>query len=157
MGAVLDSLAGLSRGQRLLAMAIGTVIERVQQLPKEERNALFELLLDLRDAECEEDLAAAEEAVLEILKEEEVQVHELDLSGGNPSEDFDKWKRFVSGEIRRFRTEAKLTQEQLAEKTGLPQSHISRIENGKHSPSHVTLEKIASALKIDVTKLDPNL
>ncbi|OHB75234.1 MAG: hypothetical protein A2W31_11590 [Planctomycetes bacterium RBG_16_64_10] len=62
---------------------------------------------------------------------------------------------FVSAKIRDCRKAAGLTQQQLEEKTGLPQSHISRLENGEHSPSHATLEKIAKALNMPVTMFDP--
>jgi len=48
-----------------------------------------------------------------------------------------------------------MTQQQLAEKAGLPQSHISRLEAGMHSPSHKTLEKIAAAMEIAMGDLDP--
>ncbi|MDM8008608.1 MAG: helix-turn-helix transcriptional regulator [Phycisphaerae bacterium] len=44
----------------------------------------------------------------------------------------------------------------LASKSGLPQSHISRLEAGRHSPSHKTLEKLASALAVPVNRLDPS-
>jgi transcriptional regulator with XRE-family HTH domain len=43
---------------------------------------------------------------------------------------------------------------QLARRSGLRQSHISRLERGRHSPSCVTLEKIAQALGIPVSQLD---
>jgi transcriptional regulator with XRE-family HTH domain len=52
---------------------------------------------------------------------------------------------FVSRRISEERTKAGLTQEELARRAGLPQSHISRLETGKRSPSHVTIEKIAAA------------
>ena len=50
----------------------------------------------------------------------------------------------------------RVTQEQLAAKAGLPQSHISRLEGAKHSPSRATLEKIAAALEVPLSCLDPS-
>ena len=44
------------------------------------------------------------------------------------------------------RHEAGLTQKELAEKTGLQQSNISRIENGNGNPSIATLNKIAQGM-----------
>ena len=44
------------------------------------------------------------------------------------------------------RREAGLTQKELAERTGLQQSNISRIENGNGNPSLETLNKIAQGL-----------
>ena len=39
-----------------------------------------------------------------------------------------------------------LTQKELAEKTGIKQSNISRIENGNYSPSVATLQRIAAGI-----------
>jgi predicted transcriptional regulator len=44
------------------------------------------------------------------------------------------------------RTQQKITQKELAQKTGLKQSHISRLENGNHNPSLNFLKKIAKGL-----------
>ena len=44
------------------------------------------------------------------------------------------------------RLEQNLTQKDLAEKTGIRQSNISRIENGNCSPTVATLQQIASGV-----------
>lgn len=44
------------------------------------------------------------------------------------------------------RMESHMTQKQLAEKTGIRQSNISRIENGTSSPTVETLARIAAGL-----------
>jgi DNA-binding XRE family transcriptional regulator len=49
----------------------------------------------------------------------------------------------LAHEIKALRKEKKLTQEQVAEKTQMPQSVIARIESGTHSFSVATLHKIA--------------
>ena len=49
-------------------------------------------------------------------------------------------------EFQQARREAGLTQKELAERTGLQQSNISRIENGNGNPSLETLNKIAQGL-----------
>lgn len=49
-------------------------------------------------------------------------------------------------EMIKARREAGLTQKELAERTGLQQSNISRIENGNGNPSLETLNKIAQSL-----------
>lgn len=48
--------------------------------------------------------------------------------------------------VLRARNEEQLTQSELAERTGLRQSNISRIENGQSMPSIATLAKIAQGL-----------
>ena len=44
------------------------------------------------------------------------------------------------------RLEQNLTQKELAEKTGIKQSNISRIENGNSSPTVATLQQIAKGI-----------
>ena len=44
------------------------------------------------------------------------------------------------------RYEQNLTQKELAEKTGIRQSNISRIENGNCSPTIATLQQIAAGM-----------
>ncbi len=50
--------------------------------------------------------------------------------------------------IREYRLAAKLTQEQLAEKTGVSVNHISRLERGVNSPHFEVIIKIAKALDV---------
>jgi len=44
------------------------------------------------------------------------------------------------------RIESNLTQGELAQKTGIRQSNISRIENGNSSPTIATLQQLASGM-----------
>lgn len=44
------------------------------------------------------------------------------------------------------RLESRMTQKELAEKTGIRQSNISRIENGSASPTIDTLSRIAAGM-----------
>ena len=54
---------------------------------------------------------------------------------------------FYTGQIiEQARKEAKMTQEQLAEKVGSNKSYISRIETGKTEPKVSTFYRIAFAL-----------
>jgi DNA-binding XRE family transcriptional regulator len=52
----------------------------------------------------------------------------------------------VGKEIHRVRKEKDLSQEQLAQKAGVSQQLISRIEKGKENISLITLKKISKAL-----------
>ena len=55
----------------------------------------------------------------------------------------EKTQMFISSKIlKNARKEAKITQEQLAEKTGTEKSYISRIENGKGNIQLSTLIRI---------------
>ena len=52
-----------------------------------------------------------------------------------------------------YRRKRKLTQEQLAEKSGTCSCYISRIENNHDTPSLPKLKKIATALKVQTWML----
>lgn len=51
--------------------------------------------------------------------------------------------------IKQIRKAARLTQERLAEKTGLSVEYISRLERGMSQPSFKTLEALAKSLNVN--------
>ncbi|HUC00498.1 MAG TPA: helix-turn-helix transcriptional regulator [Solirubrobacterales bacterium] len=55
--------------------------------------------------------------------------------------------------LRAAREEREMTQEQVAERSGVQAGEISRIETGKRDPQVSTLLKIAKALKVPPGKL----
>lgn len=59
----------------------------------------------------------------------------------------------VGDSIRKARKDAKLTQDELAKKTNLSRSHIGAIETNRYNPSLSTLNSIAKAVNVDVSKL----
>jgi transcriptional regulator with XRE-family HTH domain len=65
------------------------------------------------------------------------------------------YRQMVGARIRSKRESLGWTQEQLADVTGLAQSHISRLEVGKHAPTFQTIERIAGALQVAAGDLDP--
>ena len=135
-------------------LALAVLVDRIGSLPKEDRDDLYELTTVLFRAEDDEARNAASGAMLEILEQTPSGVDHLNPI--TPNDELEKWMVFVGGRIKQCRGEAKLTQKELAEKAGLPQSHISRLENCKHSPSAMTLKKIADALGIPTSNLDPS-
>jgi DNA-binding XRE family transcriptional regulator len=52
----------------------------------------------------------------------------------------------LANQFKELRKKKNLTQEQLAEKTGIEKGQISRIENGKYNLTLATINKIATAL-----------
>lgn len=67
---------------------------------------------------------------------------------GNPMV-FDD-KLYIARKIKLARHQAKLTQEELAEKIGITSKQLSRIEVATYSPSLPTFLKIVSILDIDL-------
>ena len=57
------------------------------------------------------------------------------------------------------RNAANLTQKQLAQRSGVSQANISKIENGNYHPSLSTLKRIADALgkRLEVSFEDPEV
>ena len=56
----------------------------------------------------------------------------------------------VGKRIQQCRRDAGLTQEQLSEKTGISQKHISRIEQGYHDTHFTMIYKIAKVLNVPI-------
>lgn len=141
-------------GDNAFALAVSVLHDRVRQLPGDDRNDLYELIPDLLSDDVEEQRSAMK-AATEILAQNPIRVLELDLLEGSNSE-LVKWTKFISKRIRKARKAAGLTQVELADRSGIPQSHISRLENGEHSPSAQTLQRLAKALNVPCEHLDPS-
>lgn len=138
-----------------LTLALGIIMERVKSLPQEDRQDLYELAKGFPQAQTGEEIESIFAAIMEILDQKPGRVLAMD-DAREPTEGLQRWMSCVSERIRETRENAGMTQCELADKSGLPQSHISRIETGKHSPSHSTLEKLAKALNVPLTTFDPS-
>lgn len=62
-------------------------------------------------------------------------------------------RKLVGRNAARLRREAGLTQEQLAERCGLSQQYLSKLEQGKRNPTVVTLYEIAQGLGVSHMEL----
>jgi putative transcriptional regulator len=60
---------------------------------------------------------------------------------------------YVSNHVNRFRSELGMTQEELAEKTGVSRQTIIAIEKGNYSPSVLLALKIAKSFKVSVEEV----
>ncbi len=138
-------------------LAVNVVADRMRRLPAPDADLIYKMMQDYATAKAEEDRSATIGAILEVLDQRPLDVRPFDLEqSGNRPEGLQKWVVWVSKQIKEAREEKNLSQQELADKSGLPQSHISRIENAKHSPSRTTLEKIAKALKVPISRFDPS-
>ncbi|HET7121120.1 MAG TPA: helix-turn-helix transcriptional regulator [Solirubrobacterales bacterium] len=55
--------------------------------------------------------------------------------------------------VRRLRTEAGLSQEQLAERAATDLTQVGGVERGVRNPSYTTLVRLAAALEVSVGQL----
>lgn len=134
-------------------------LERILSLNDKKRARLIELvgLYDASD-DCDEK-KGIENAVAEILfrRAGDLIAEPLDDAGGSDGKQrLAKHREYVANQIIKHRVQAGWSQEELAERAGLPQSHISRLERRVHAPTHLTLQKLASAFGIAVSLLDPS-
>jgi DNA-binding XRE family transcriptional regulator len=152
-----QSYSSLPASVKPAILALSILIDRLGTLSKEDRDDLFELLSEWAKVDDPEERARILEAMEEILAgPPSVEAKAMPLTEVKPMPPrLKNWTEFISKGIRNAREAAGLTQQQLAEKAGLRQSHISRLENGEHSPNHITLEKIAHALGKSIGDLDP--
>ncbi len=62
-------------------------------------------------------------------------------------------RRRVGLNVKRFRAERGLSQEELAFECGLHRTYVSGVERGVRNPTVVVLEKLAKALKVATSLL----
>lgn len=140
---------------KLEAALVAVLIEKIASLPAEERDDLMAVVMDLKECKTPDDYRDVEQTINEILYPAQVGGLQ-DAPSATASETLVKRKEYIAGIIKKLRGEAGWTQDQLAERSGLPQSHISRLEKAQHSPSFKTLEKLAAAFEIEVGQIDPS-
>lgn len=149
----------LPLGNDSAMLAVNVLKGFIDSLPLKsvDKKDLWGFVGDWFGAEDDEERDYIEKAIREVLQGPQGKVLPLDLEAKEGAPDgYRKWVNWVSEQIKKQRTTAGLTQLQLAEKSGLPQSHISRIENAVHSPSQATLGKIAAALGLSLSDFDPS-
>lgn len=59
--------------------------------------------------------------------------------------------------LRELRKAKGYTQQALAEKAGIDEKHLSRVENGKYFPTYTTLNKLLTALSVTVEEVGLDL
>lgn len=61
--------------------------------------------------------------------------------------------KFLGQRIRKYRTERGLSQEKLAELSGCHHTYVGQIERGEKNATIESIEKIAAALNVSLSKL----
>lgn len=155
VGAEMKTYGRLRSEVKSGVLALSILIDRISSLPNADRDDLFELLQEWSKTDEAEEKESLQRAMEEILAQIPISVRSLPAVGEAPGA-LRSWAEQVGGKIKQLRTKEGMSQQELAEKAGLPQSHISRIENAQHSATHKTLQKVARALGVKVVKIDPN-
>lgn len=141
-------------------------LQRFFALPSRRRvrvERMFELFSECED-EAEQDEIA--EAIVEILSPDLLGISKpLGAPAKSVEEGVDQetaeavtsYKSKIGQEVRKWRQAMSLTQTDLAQKAGIPQSHVSRIEKGVHLPTSKTIKRLAEALNVESNQLDFDL
>lgn len=64
-----------------------------------------------------------------------------------------KLTKTICKRIKKYRSEVRMTQEDLAEKVGVSRVYIGYVEQGRNTPSLEILGKIAKALKVRLSDI----
>lgn len=143
----------------LQASAIAVLVEKIARLSQEEKDDMMCVVMEIKDCESESDLGEIQQTIREILFPEMtgglLERDDIRPPSNNAMEALSKRREAISTKLKELRLAQNLTQAQLAEKSGLPQSHISRLEAGQHGPSLRTVERLAQALGVSTSILDP--
>ena len=156
MSTTLESIRSMSIERASVSMAVGIVMDRVSRLNKHDQNDLFRLANARPLAKTEAEQEAIYGAMLEIFEQDSGSARAMPQSSVDAGQKLAKWKRHVADRVKELRAAAKLTQEDLARKADLPQSHVSRIEQAHLTPSSKTIDKLATALGVEPDKIDPS-
>ena len=140
------SLRSMSCEEKTVTLAVSVVLDRIVRLSPEDREDLFSLAKELPVAPSEEDVRGICETMVEILEGRKGTLESVELEeAASQPEGWKKYVDWISKRIRDARSEAGLTQEQLAQRMDTTQSVIARLEGGRTRPSTQTLEKLAAA------------
>jgi transcriptional regulator with XRE-family HTH domain len=63
------------------------------------------------------------------------------------------WRAILATNVRKYRRQRKLTQEQLAFEAKIDLTYMGGIERGKRNPSLLVMARIADALGVNLPKL----
>jgi DNA-binding XRE family transcriptional regulator len=134
------------------------LLNRILKMPPSQHQRICRLVDLYRNAKTEQDASEIGEVLAEILFGEPKDYTASKLSSDvspDGREALKKHRKCVGKQLRKCRQGLKMSQEELAEKAGIPQSHVCRLETGKHAPTYLTIEKLANALGVAASQLDP--
>lgn len=135
-------------GDAKVVSTLGLVLllHRVALLDTDDQIELWRLAKDFMQKPSPRQVEEIMHCMLEILDDADQEPRPaVPWPDTKPTTEYMSWKKYVAKQIRQARKNAGLTQQTLSERTGIPQSHISRIENAQHGPATSTLHRIEEA------------
>jgi ribosome-binding protein aMBF1 (putative translation factor) len=129
-----------------MTMAVALLARRLRELSEADRRDVFELFGLLRDAETPAEAEEVLATLAETLTNHPATARPMPLDDAPAPAALRRWMKTIGSRVREARRRAGLTQAQLAERSGIPQPHLSRLERGEHSPSAITRKKLAAGL-----------
>jgi DNA-binding XRE family transcriptional regulator len=133
-------------------------VELLVKLDHERRVVLLELAERFEDAmNCNERLDLAE-SMLGVLSTVAPPIVSVPIAAVPESDEagLQRYRSMIGRRLVKLRSNLGWTQSVVAEKTGIQQSHISRIEAGRVSPSFLTIRRLAKAFGVAPGQIDPN-
>jgi ribosome-binding protein aMBF1 (putative translation factor) len=133
------------------------VLGRFLSLRRSKRERILELAQLYQESTDEVEREEIREALAECLFRPRADLTALPIeqeSSPDAARRLAMHRQYVAGQIRKLRQTRGLTQQELAHKSGLPQSHVARLETAKHAPTYRTIEKIAKALGVKPSDID---
>lgn len=153
---VKSELRRFPRAQRELALLIQLTVERMCQLPGEDVQDLVDLRMAYSKASDDEERDEIMSLMEDIFHGEREDIGEArPLSKHVDHQANRKLALWVGSEVARLRQAKGWTQGQLGDAAGIPQPHVSKIENGVYYATEKTRTKLAQALGVDPSVLDP--
>lgn len=146
---------GVSSSAKTIALALSVVQEHVRALSKADLDDFLSLYALVPEAGTAAELDEILETMAEILAQRPATIVPEPAGEGSAPEGLTHWMESAGKRLREVREKVGLTRDELAAKSGLPATHIARLETATHSATRFTLEKIAAALGISVSEIDP--
>jgi ribosome-binding protein aMBF1 (putative translation factor) len=134
-------------------------VEALRKLTPADVKDMAELLVEFKDASDEKDSSrqqASARALVELFTDRTGRsLGVTSIKSAKPAQ-LSAWMNHVAKTVKVLRTERNMSQAELAVQTGLTQSHVSRIESAMLTVSHRTVVRLAKALGVPVSRIDPS-
>jgi DNA-binding transcriptional regulator YiaG len=134
------------------------ILDRILRLRPTQQRRILQLVELYQDAASEQDGIEIGGVLAEILFRDRKSLAATPVEeerSKDAGKSLRKHRQFVGGQIKKRRRQLKMSQEELAKRAGIPQSHVCRLETGKHAPTYLTIEKLAKAMDVKPSQLDP--